>query len=490
LLHITSLPSPFGIGDLGPEAHRFVDFLHQSGQAYWQVLPVNPIDLARAGSPYVSDSAFAGNPLLISPDGLVDLGLIGDADLDEYRIETPAVDFHHAAKAKSDLLNRAFIKFQNEGQNLIFEKFCMENAFWLDDFALFSAFKHHHQGRPWHEWPDPIRFRDRSAIKDLACDLTEEVQRRKFEQFVFDLQWQRLRWHCRRRAISVLGDMPIYVHYDSADVWAHPEIFKLDGARRPWVVAGVPPDYFSETGQLWGNPLYNWDVLAQNDYLWWVERFKRTLNLMDFVRIDHFRGLVSYWEVPVEETTAINGRWVEAPVWDFLRRLCRVFPVLPFLAEDLGLITPDVIQVINHFELPGMKVLLFAFGDDVARNPFTPHNHVKNCVVYTGTHDNNTVRGWFEHEAPPDTLDRLAKYIGRTLTADQVAEQFIRMAMGSVAYTAIIPMQDIIGLGQNARLNVPGTTTGNWTWRMDRGAAGSDQAQRLRDITRLYGRTL
>ena len=488
LLHMTALPSRFGIGDLGDEARRFADFLALSGQGYWQVLPFNPTDLGRSNSPYVSDSAFAGNPLLIDPHGLVAMGLLHDAELDGPQFPEEFVDFEGVARFKKHLLAWAFSRFRERERDSLHEDFCRRNAHWLDDYALFAALKERHEGRPWNQWPDPLRYRHEDALNDAAGELREAVERERFVQYVFDRQWHELKAHCQRLGVNLLGDMPIYVHYDSADVWVHPELFKLNERREPHAVAGVPPDYFSATGQLWGNPVYNWPVLEQSGYGWWLDRCRRALDLVDFIRIDHFRGLVAYWEVPAGETTAINGEWVEAPARSFLRRLSRAFPSLPFLAEDLGVITPEVREVIRDFDLPGMKVLLFAFGDDVAKNPFAPHNHIRNCVLYTGTHDNNTVRGWFEGEADPDTLGRLFHYLGREISADEAPRVMARMAMASVADTVILPIQDVLGLGREARFNTPGTTEGNWTWRLAPWRLTSEVERNLYDTTRVYGR--
>ena len=488
LLHITSLPGRFHIGDLGPEAYRFADFLHQSGQAYWQVLPLNPTDLGRQSSPYHSDSAFAGNPLFVSPELLVRDGLLDDNHLADVQPPGESTDYAAATQVRQTLFDTAFHRFKARPEDVEFKRFCEENNEWLHDYARYSSLKTEFQGRVWTEWPYELRDRRPEALADVDRSQADRILQCKFLQYCFDRQWAALKRYCRQHGISIIGDMPIYVHHDSADVWANPGFFKLDGDKRPYAVAGVPPDYFSETGQLWGNPVYDWPKLTQSDYAWWIKRFRRALTLNDFIRIDHFRGLVAYWEIPAGHDTAINGAWIQAPAYHFLRRMCRAFPSLPFIAEDLGLITPEVIEVIRHFDLPGMKVLMFAFGDDVARNPFAPHNHIKNSVVYPGTHDNNTVRGWFENEARPHEIDCLTRYLGRRIDANQAADVFTRMAMSSVADTVILAIQDVLDLGQEGRMNRPGTTADNWQWRLPNGQLTDEVIERLREMTEVYGR--
>ena len=485
LLHVTSLPSSLGIGDLGPGAYRFVDFLEEAGQAYWQVLPLHPTELRHRNSPYHSESAFAGNTLVISPELLLESGLLSEADIGVSEHPSDRVDYAQVEKWKQGLFQICFERFQAGHE---FEVFCRENSYWLEDYAIFAALKRHYGRDSWSEWPDEIKHRNPDALEAMTNQLDREISYVKFLQYLYHGQWQRLRRYGRSKAINIIGDLPIYVHYESADVWSNPGIFKLDEEKRPVAVAGVPPDYFSETGQLWGNPVYDWHVLTREGYGWWIKRMGRALELLDFVRIDHFRGLVAYWEVGAHETTAINGQWLEAPALDLLKVLARRFPGLPVIAEDLGVIDPEVREVIAHFDLPGMKVLLFAFGDDVAHNPFTPHNHIRNCVVYTGTHDNNTVRGWFDHEALPEDKSRLFRYLGRGVTSETVHWEFVRMAMGSVADTVIIPIQDVLGLGGEARMNRPGTTDGNWTWRLLDSQLTPELGLKLREVTEVYGR--
>jgi 4-alpha-glucanotransferase len=490
LLHLTSLPSPFGIGDLGPEAYRFVDFLDQAKQSYWQILPLNPIDPAYGNSPYHSISAFAFTKLLISPQLLVKDGLLDKSDiLENSHFPREKVDYEAVIDYKNDLFQLAYERFKKAENREEFQKFCQKNSSWLDDFSLFVSLKSHYKGSEWSKWPEKIRDRDHETIQAIKKELKEEIERQKFLQYIFLQQWFALKSYCNQRRIRIIGDMPIYVDYDSVDVWAHPELFELDPQKKPYAVAGVPPDYFSTTGQLWGNPLYRWDVLQERGYEWWIQRTEQNLKLFDMVRIDHFRGFVGYWEVPASQSTALHGKWVKAPAVDFFNRLTQRFPDLHLIAEDLGVITPDVEEVMHHFGFPGMKVLLFAFGEDNPMHPYLPHNYERNCIVYTGTHDNNTVRGWFEGEAKPEEKRRVYHYLGREVPDQQIHWEFIRLAMMSVARTVIIPMQDILGLGAEARMNRPATTKGNWQWRLLPEQLSSSLAEKLGETTRVYGRT-
>ena len=489
LLHIISLPSVYGIGDLGPEAYRFADFLAETKQSFWQILPLNPTDPAHGNSPYHSISAFASNPLLISPELMVRDGLLTTSDVETVP-DYPArrVDYPAVIAFKERLFHLAYERFTNERGTHEYERFCSENSPWLDDFALFVALKTHFQGKLWAEWPQEVRGRQPEALEVLKNQLYDRVEMQKFLQYVFFQQWNSLRSYCNQRGIQIFGDIPIYVEHDGVDVWTNPELFKLDNGKKPQVVAGVPPDYFSETGQRWGNPIYRWDVLKDTGYAWWIRRLQHNIKLFDLIRIDHFRGFVGYWEVPAGEANAINGRWVEAPAEDFLNALLRRFPQLPIIAEDLGVITPDVREVMHRFELPGMKVLLFAFGEDLPTNPYIPHNLPRNCVLYTGTHDNNTTRGWFEREATPEIKERLFRYLGREVPAEHIHWELIRLAMMSVANMVIVPMQDILGLGEEARMNRPATSQGNWQWQLLPEQLTPLLAERLLEMTELYGR--
>ena len=488
LLHITSLPSSHGIGDLGPGAYKFADFLVEAKQSLWQILPLNPIDPASGNSPYQSPSAFAGNPLLISPELMVKDGWLGEADLQSHpEFKQGWVDYGAVIAYKQRLFDAAYARFKGKGRHYEYERFRSENAYWLDHHALFKALKGYF-GKAWIEWPHDIRDRKPKALQPLKKKLHREIEAEKFLQYLFYQQWLGLKDYCNQRGIQIFGDIPIYVIHDSADVWANPELFNLDDGGYPAAVAGVPPDYFSDTGQLWGNPLYHWSRLRETGYTWWINRIAHNAKYLDLIRVDHFRGLVGYWEVPAGEANAINGRWVEAPAEDFFNTLLKRFPRLPIIAEDLGVITPDVREIMHRFDLPGMKVLLFAFGDDLATNPYIPHNLPRNCVLYTGTHDNNTARGWFEREAGPETKERLAQYLGREVSAERIHWELIRLAMMSVANMAIFPMQDMLGLGEDARMNRPATAQGNWLWQLAPEQLTSALAKELLEITEVYGR--
>jgi len=489
LIHITSLPSPFGIGDLGPWAYRFADFLAETKQGFWQILPLNPTDPVYDNSPYHSISAFASNPLLISPELMVRDGLLDEADI-ELLPNREKVDYDSAIAYKRKLFHPAYERFKERGNSCEYERFCSDNAHWLDDFALFIALKSRFHGKAWSEWSDEIRDREADTLKSLEEDgeLHDRIEMEKFIQYIFIQQWNSLKSYCNQRCIHIIGDIPIYVDYDSVDLWTNPEIFKLDDEKKPYVVSGVPPDYFSETGQLWGNPVYRWDVLKERGYDWWVQRLEHNLKLFDYVRIDHFRGFVAYWEVPAGEKTAICGKWAPVPAMDFFDTLTRKFASTSIIAEDLGLITADVREIMNIFDFPGMRVLLFAFGEGLPTNPYIPHNVVRNCVLYTGTHDVNTVRGWFEMEATPEDKRRLFQYLGREVPVEELHWELIRLAMMSVADLTIMPVQDILGLGGGARMNLPATSDGNWRWRLLPEQLTSSHARKLLGMTEIYRR--
>jgi len=489
LLHITSLPSPYGIGDLGSGAYRFADFLTEAKQSFWQILPLNPTDPVYGNSPYHSISAFASNPLLISPELMVRDGLLTKSDVGTVPdYPNRRADYPGGIAFKERLFYLAHERFRRERQTHDYGRFCAENTAWLDEFALFVALKAHFQGKVWTEWPQEIRERQPGALEAFKNQLHETIELHKFLQYVFYQQWSSLKSYCNQRGIQFLGDIPIYVEHDGVDVWTNPEMFKLDSDKRPRVVAGVPPDYFSETGQLWGNPVYRWEALKETGYAWWIRRLQHNLRLLDLIRIDHFRGLIGYWEIPAGEANAINGRWVGAPGEDLLNELLKKFPYLPIVAEDLGVITPDVREIMHRFELPGMKVLLFAFGDDLPTNPYIPHNLPRNCVLYTGTHDNNTAKGWFEGEATAEIKERLFHYLGREVPVTKIHRELIRLAMMSVANMVVIPMQDILGLGEEARMNRPATSEGNWEWRLLEDQVTPSLAQELLKMTEIYGR--
>ncbi len=491
LLHPTSLPGRFGIGDLGPEAYRFVDFLVAAGQRLWQMLPLGPTGYGN--SPYQSLSAFAGNPLLISLDRLVDDGLLERADLSTApRFPEDSVDFDAIIAFKMPLLKKSYAAFEY-GRSEEFSTFCRRNAGWLDVHALFVALRDAHGAAGWNTWERDIRRRQPETTERWTERLATEVRYQQYLQFQFSRQWSALKKCCNDRGVRLIGDIPVFVALDSAEVWAHPEMFFLDEAGKPKVVAGVPPDYFSQTGQLWGNPLYRWDVMARDGYSWWVERFKATREVVDIIRLDHFRGFESYWEVPAGEKTAISGRWAKGPGAHFFEAIKKALGELPIIAEDLGIITSEVTALREQFDLPGMRVLQFAFTGG-ADNPHRPHNYPRNCVVYTGTHDNNTTVGWFQGEGARVAVaedvrrerETALKYLGTR--GDEINWDLIRQAFMSVANTAIMPVQDVLGLGSEARMNTPGTTRGNWRWRLVSGQLTEEHTRRLAELGQLYGR--
>jgi 4-alpha-glucanotransferase len=490
LLHITSLPSPFGIGDLGPAAYRFADFLAEARQSYWQILPLNPTGPARGNSPYDSSSAFAGNLLLISPELLLRDDLLARDELEHIPLLSGSrVDYRHAARSKARLLDQAFRRYQPRlAADRDFEEFRHEQANWLDDYALFVALKEHFHGAPWTDWPMELKERDEKSLELWRRKCEARIRQEQFLQHLFFKQWAALKRYCNEKNLRLIGDAPIYVSHDSADGWANPQLFKLDGDKRPSVVAGVPPDYFSATGQLWGNPVYRWDALKATGYAWWLKRLSHNLSCFDKIRLDHFRGFVACWEVPHGERNAVKGQWVKAAPDDFFAAVVKRFSAGSIFAEDLGVITPDVREAMARFGFAGMKVLLFAFAGDPATHPYAPHNHERNCVVYTGTHDTNTARGWFESEASAEERERLSAYIGRSVAEHEVSWELIQLAFASPADTAIVPMQDVLGLGREARMNRPGTTRGNWRWRLTPGQITPSLAARLAEITERSGR--
>jgi len=473
---------------MGRGAYRFADFLAEAEQGLWQVLPLNPTDLVYGNSPYHSTSAFGGSSLILSPDVLGREGLLDYEDLTPPSFPEDRIDFAGVIKYKAGLLRRAYERFKRNGEPAGYREYCADNAYWLDDFALFASLKEHYQGMVWSEWPPELRDRKPGALQSWKGEHHERIEREVFIQYLFSRQWLALKTYCNAKGIEIIGDMPIYVVYDSAEVWAHPELFNLDDEKRPLTVAGVPPDYFSETGQLWGNPVYRWDAVQETNYDWWLKRLAHNIKLFDILRVDHFRGFVAYWEVPAGQKIATPGRWVKAPAMDFFKHLLDRLPSLPIIAEDLGTITPDVREVMDHFSFPGMKVLLFAFGEDLARNPYAPHNHVRHCVVYTGTHDNNTSRGWFENEAAPGDKERLGRYLGKDLNGETIHQDLIRLAMMSVADKVIIPMQDLLGLGEMARMNRPAKRDGNWQWRLRERDLTPVLSRRIQQWTDIYGR--
>lgn len=491
LLHITSLYSEYGIGDLGPSARRFVDFLSDAKQRYWQILPLHPTSPEYDNSPYHSISAFAGNTNLISPEGLVKDGFLQKSDIAEVpEFPCGTVDFDAVIRFREQLFSLAYEHFQRDtAGHAGYDEFCRDNRSWLEDYALFESLRRHYHGTLWSSWPDAIKYRDPAALEEVRGKFQKDIEREKFLQYIFTCQWQALRDYCIQKNIRLIGDIPIYVSYDSADVWSHPELFRLDDGLHPLGMAGVPPDYFSRTGQLWKNPLYCWEEHERTGFSWWVHRVEHTLSFVDYARIDHFRGLVAYWDVPAGAPDALTGKWVPAPGEKLLTLLKNRLGGLPLIAEDLGIITPDVRHFIDRFDLPGMRVLLFAFVDDPAKSPHAPHNLNRNCILYTGTHDNSTVRGWMDSEAAMAEKQRLFRYIGQEPAADLVPAAVLRLAMMSVAGTVIFPLQDILGLGADARMNRPGTGKGNWRWRLKENQITPAVTEKLGDMTEVYGRT-
>ncbi len=488
LLHPTSLPGRYGIGDLSSQAYRFVDFLAESGQQLWQVLPLGPTGFGN--SPYLAYSALAGNPLLINLDWLASENLLSEAELGSSTTPATAkVDYDWAIRTKFPLLRQAsqafFDKATLERQEE-FEAFCEAQAYWLEDYALFMALKEAHGDQGWHEWEEDLARRKPQALALARAQLADDIFYHKYVQSEFFRQWSSLKTYANEKGIKIFGDIPIYVAYDSVDVWAHPEIFCLDEETyQPALMAGVPPDYFSETGQLWGNPVYNWECLQATNFKWWVQRIEGMLNYVDLMRIDHFRGFAAYWAVPGDETVAINGEWLEAPGMEFFKILKQDLGELPIVAEDLGVITPDVEALRDQFGFPGMKVLHFAF-DSGPENPFLTFNHHRNCVVYTGTHDNNTTVGWFEARSPEEQ-QRVYDYLGGP-PAEGIHWALIRMAMGSVADLAVFPLQDLLGLGEGSRMNFPSRAEGNWDWRYQAADLTPELCDRLCHLTHLYNR--
>ena len=489
LLHPTSLPSKYGIGDLGKEAYNFIDFLSESCQQVWQILPIGPTGFGN--SPYLSYSALAGNPLLVSLEKLVENELLDPEDLDslpEYQLDR--VDFDLVISTKIPLLQKASHNFKasaSKKQQKEFQKFCTSHSYWLDDYALFMAIKENLESASWHTWDEDIAKRKPKAVKKWSDRLSNEIYFHKFIQFEFFSQWKSLKKYANELGIKIFGDIPIYVAHDSVDVWANPDLFCLDPKTGEAAsMAGVPPDYFSATGQLWGNPVYNWDKLQATNFQWWIKRIQGMLDYVDIMRIDHFRAFQGYWAVPQGEETAMNGKWIAAPGEAFFKVLQKKLGELPIVAEDLGVITPEVEALRDRFGFPGMKVLHFAFDSDRA-NPFLPFNfHNRNCVVYTGTHDNNTTIGWFEARSPEEN-ERVIDYLG-CICSEGIHWSLIRLAMGSVANLCIFPIQDVFGLGANAKMNLPGTVEENWTWRYRSEALCQEFSDRLKHLTYLYGR--
>jgi len=492
LLHPTCLPSQYGIGDLGKSAYEFIDFLASSGQKLWQVLPLGPTGYEH--SPYIMNfSTFAGNPLLISLDALAEEGLLKKDELNPLEnVDPNRVNFDRVIPHKTKFLKLAFENFQQftNNQNSEYEQFCQSQSYWLDDYVLFISLLEANEGKSWNYWERAIARREPTALEAARESLKESIAYHKFVQFKFFEQWKQLRKYANDKNIQIVGDISIYVCHNSSDVWSSPEIFKLDPQTfEPTYIAGVPPDYFSATGQLWGNPVYSWEKLQQTKFAWWIQRFQATLEYVDIVRVDHFRGFEAYWQVPAGEETAINGEWIKAPGVEFFETLGTALGSLPIMAEDLGIITTEVEELRDRFQFPGMRILQFAFGDD-PKNPYLPHNYVHNSVVYPGTHDNDTAIGWW-HKASDKEKQFLAKYLGYKSVAEitEINWELIQMALASVADLAVLPLQDILGLDDRARMNDPSVNAGNWRWRYESSEMLTPQlCDRLLEMTQLYNR--
>jgi len=497
LLHPTSLPGPYGIGELGGEAHAFAEFLRASGQRIWQVLPLGPTGYG--DSPYQCFSAFAGNPLLISIDRLVERGYLDARDLaDRPPFPEDNVDFGAVIAWKLPLLRKAFEAFRRGAvhDREEFDAFCQRHSFWLEEFALFMALKEAHELVIWTEWERELALRAPDALARAARELSDEIERHKFIQFVFERQWCGLKAHCLRNDVRIMGDLPIYVALDSADVWANRELFQLREDGRPRVVAGVPPDYFSATGQLWGNPIYQWDEHARTGYAWWIARLRRALEMLDMIRLDHFRGFEAHYEIPAGEVTAVNGAWVKGPGAALFEALKSALGELPIVAENLGVITPEVEALRKQSDFPGMAILQFAFGNDPQAPDFKPHNYPHHLVAYTGTHDNDTAVGWWNSRAGAGSIRSAADvekempYARRYLNTDgsEINWVMIRTLMASVASTVLFPLQDVLGVGSEGRMNLPGSSSGNWQWRFREGGLTAAIAARLRELVETYDR--
>lgn len=487
LLHPTSLPGPFGIGELGSDALRWVDWLASAGQTQWQVMPLGPTGYG--DSPYQCFSAFAGNPYLISLERLAQDGLLDADDLASARsLPERRVDYGPVIATKIEALRRATKRFHDRAEpdeQQAFARFRERHAAWLGDYSLFMALKDANDGRPWNEWAPPLRDREPAALEAARRDLADDIRRHDTWQYWFDLHWRAVRDRAHEHGIEIVGDLPIFIAFDSADAWAHRDLFFFADDGSPSVVAGVPPDYFSDTGQRWGNPLYRWKRMRDNGFAWWIERFRSTLDFVDVIRVDHFRGFEAYWEIPANEPTAVRGRWVRGPGQAFFDAVREALGELPIIAEDLGVITPEVDALREANGLPGMKVLQFAFAGS-ADDPYLPHNYASHCVVYTGTHDNDTTQGWFA-TAPEEERDLVRRYLA--CDDASVAIEFVRLASASVADVAIFPLQDALGLGSEARMNTPGKAEGNWSWRFGWDDLPDWLAPHLREMAQLFGRS-
>jgi malto-oligosyltrehalose synthase/4-alpha-glucanotransferase len=492
LLHVTSLPGKYGTGDLGEEAYRFIDFLTQTNQTYWQTLPLSPVTKMQSWSPYASPSAFAGNIMLISPLELYKDGMINLSDLEQGRFRNSGrVNHEKATEFRELVLQKAWDTFRKKTDHYLYgeyENFCRKESLWLNDYSLFMAFRQNFGKKDWSRWPSRVRNREAKTLKTAKYEYSDVIRYENFKQFMFDRQWKKLKEFANSRGILIFGDMPFYVSYDSAEVWANQDLFKLNENGKMKTVAGVPPDYFDKNGQLWNMPVFNWERLKETGYDWWLKRLAKNLDLFDLLRLDHFRAFSAYWEVPAKEKTAVHGEWRQGPGADFFRELEKKFPTMPFVAEDLGDIDQPVYDLRDQFFLPGMQVLQFSFDRNMAKNIHTPHNHNINSLVYTGTHDNNTIQGWYERELGKDGIKRLNDYSDKRISKSVIHWELIRMAFASPAGMCIIPMQDYLGLGRNARMNTPSTSRGNWVWKLKEPVTDNRIREKIRNLTVMYNR--
>jgi 4-alpha-glucanotransferase len=485
------LPGNYEAGDFGPEAYRFAEFLKKAGQTYWQILPLNQTDARSGYSPYSPLSAFAGNTMFINPDILVEHKLLKKNVFEGSAGSSGKTKYAFAEQIKQQILESAYSDFKSSADNSLreeFTDFCVKEEFWLHDYTLFITLRNYYGHESWNTWHYKYRMRERDALEEFSEKHGEAIEAEKYAQFLFLKQWKALKTYCNEKGIRIIGDIPIYIGYESADVWSHPEYFKLKKNREMLKVAGVPPDYFNDEGQLWNMPTYDWKTLKEHRYDWWIQRLKKNTELFDFVRIDHFRGLSSYWEVNALEENAVNGRWLKGPGTDFLDTVRKKFPSMPFIAEDLGDVDQAVYDLRDKYELPGMHVVQFGFGKDMARSVHAPHNYTNNSVVYTGTHDNNTTKGWYKQETGRKIRKNLKKFASREIKEGNCHKVLMRIAYRSVAKTAIIPMQDVLGLGPKYRMNLPATKKGNWLWRSKKSQLNKKVAKFLLKETKRFNR--